>query len=103
MMVDAVVVERADKLQVFSPRLSRGLPIHTLDLKHKGKKIKLSSSIDEIDADLNSMGCKCSNFHVNTTKVAKETVRSTPVGRGVCINCGCCDVIYIVVPEVFLK
>jgi len=101
MIVEAVVVERNNSLQVYSPRLSKGLPIHHLKLKHKGKKVKLASSMTEVESD--NVSCKCDSLKCDNNVVTRETLRKIKLIRGSRLTCKCCDTIYIIVPEVFLK
>lgn len=101
MMVDAIVVNRSNKVQVFAPKLSKGKPIHTLSLEHKNKKVKLVSSMSDIENDKSN--CKCESMICNNNKYSRYYLRTSTIPRNSCINCFCDNTIYIRVPEILLK
>ena len=101
MLVDAVIVVRTDKIQVFSPRYAKGLPVLTLDLKHEDKKVKLVTCWDDVDKD--KPNCACETIQCSTNDVPRNVIKKCVIPRNSCISCECDDTIYVLMPEIFIK
>lgn len=100
MIVEAVLVERANNIEVRSPKYSRGKPIHIINKKHSDKKVKLVTGFSDVLMD--KPNCKCSHHKCGVTQYTNEYLKKQKLPRNTFISCGCCNTIYIVVPKIFI-
>lgn len=102
MITNAIVIERPTRLEVYAPKLSRGLPIHSLKLKHVGKMVKLVDDWKSISEDRRSIGCKCNTVYCSETSYPLKSVSNRPLPRNTIVRFMCDNIIYLVVPYIYI-
>lgn len=100
MISDAILVEKAHAIHIFSPKYSKGRPIHILNKSYKDKKIKLVTSLFEIDKD--KPQCKCDKLNCDGSDYTRDYLKAHAIPYNTCVTCSCTKTVYLIVPELFM-